>query len=292
MAGIGSFYNAQGVLVGQAMGMIAAADVALPADTITPFEEVTWLFTKVQLGTPSAGTWTLTLTGGPLAAPIALVAITYNVTNVALAALIQAQLPAGYTAVVTGTGAIATPFIITVTGPGSGKIVITGSGAGLTSGTFLVTPPPWSPLGATEQGWQMNYGVSTQDINIEEQPTPVGRQLTSATFEFTANLSEDVVENLQYALNATKTIQAPDVTHYGKTSLRLQASALPIYAVALEVKNRFTMPRRYYVPEMTCATNVGQTFARARGQRLIPVTFSSVCAAELILVDEITSNHS
>lgn len=283
--GIGSFYNTKGVVVGQAAGFYAPPDTPLPPDIATVFDEATWSSTTVALGVPSAGTWTLTLGGGPLAAPITVNTIAFGVTASALQALVQAVLPVGYTAIVTGTGGT---FAITIVGPGAAKIIITGNGTGLTGGTFAVTPPLWSPAGATEQGWAANYNVTTQDITIEEQTTPVGRNVTAAGYEFVANLSEDVTENLQLALSATKTVTAADATHYGVTQLAL-GSDLPVYAVVLETKNRFKLPRRYYIPQATCAVNVGQSFARARGQRLIPVTFTSVCPTESIVVRDITA---
>jgi hypothetical protein len=289
--GIGSFYNAKGVVVGQAMGLFAPQDTPLPADSIAAFDETIWASTVVTLGSPTAGTWTLTLSGGPFTVPVTITGVAFGVTGSALAAAVQAVLPVGYTAVVTGLGTTVSPFFIAVTGPGGARILITGNGTGLTGGTFSVIPPAWSATGATEQGWQANYNVSTNDINIEEQITPAGRNITSATYEFMANLSEDTVDSLQLAMASTKTVQAADTTHFGATQLNL-SSDLPVYAVVLETKNRFKLPRRYYIPGATCAVNVGQTFARARGQRLVPVTFSSVCATESIVIREITANHT
>ncbi len=76
----------------------------------------------------------------------------------------------------------------------------------------LVWVSPWLQAGATEQGWQVNWNPSTQDINIDEQPTPVDQEMTTAVLQFVANLSEDTVQSWQYALNATKTVIAPTMT--------------------------------------------------------------------------------
>jgi hypothetical protein len=285
---IGSFYNTKGVIVGQAAGFIGAEGTPMPADVDTVFDEATWSSTSIVLGTPSAGNWTLTASGGPLPAPSTTANIAFDDDADAVAAALQAVLPVGLTVVALGAGTPADPFRVAILGSGASKIIITGLGTGLTGGAFAVTPPAFTPLGATEQGWQANYGVTTQDITIEEQQTPVGRNVTAATYEFVANLSEDTVENLQYAMASKRTIQAPDSTHFGATQLNL-TDELPVYAVVLETRNRFKLPRRYYVPSATCAVNVGQTFARARGQRLIPVTFSSICPVEDIVIRELTA---
>jgi hypothetical protein len=289
---IGSLYNTKGVLVGQAAGFIAPPDTPLPGDSISLFDETVWLATTIQLGSPSAGTWTLTLSGGPFAAPVTISAIPFGVTASALQTSIQAVLPVGYTAIVSGTGAVATPFSVTITGADAKDILITGNGATLTGGTFLVTPSPWVAAGATDQGWQNNYNPTTQNIDIEEQQTPVDQQVTTAVFTFVANLAEDTIQSLQWALSATKSVQAPGPTNvFGKTTLSLQ-STLPRYAVALETQNNYGMPRRYYVPRMTCAVNSGQTFRRAAAKRMVPVTFTSIVALSQIQVVEITANHT
>lgn len=150
---------------------------------------------------------------------------------------------------------------------------------------------PWVSCGGTEQGWQVNWNPQTQDISIDEQPTPVDQQMTTASLQFVANLSEDTVASWQYALNATKTVVAATVTVFGKTVLTPQPT-LVRYKVVLESQTVNAMPRRYIVPIMTCAANVGAQFRRAAGQRLIPVTFTSICQLEDIQMVEITSSHT
>lgn len=135
---------------------------------------------------------------------------------------------------------------------------------------------PWVALGATEQGWQVNWNPSTQDINIDEQPTPVDQQMTTATLQFVANLAEDTVQSWQYALNADKTTVASGSGISPKTKL-VPNRTLKRYKVALETQSVDDFPVRYIVDQMTAAANVGAQFRRAAGQRLIPVTFTSVC---------------
>lgn len=287
VAPIGSLYNKRNVVVGQAAGFIAPAYSVPPPDSATVFDPAVYLNYAVSVGAATAGSITVTLTGGPflLTGPVTTGAIAWNASASVAAAAIQAVLPAGYTAVVTGTGA--TAWQIYIVGPGSYDIVVTAViGTALTGGALLVVPPIYTAAGATEQGWQVNYNPSTQDITIEEQQTPVGQEINSAVYQFQATLSEDTAKQLAWALGATTTVQAADSTHFGKTTLNLQGD-LPTYTVVLETKNRKSFPRRYYVPEMTCAANFTQTFRRSNGQRMVPVTFSSICAIEDISVEEI-----
>jgi hypothetical protein len=146
---------------------------------------------------------------------------------------------------------------------------------------------PWASCGATEQGWQVNWNPQTNDINIDEQPTPVDQQMSTAALQFVANLAEDTVASWGFALNADKTVTAPSTGVFGKTTLTPNGS-LKRYKVVLETQNQQDMPRRFIVPKMTCAANVGATFRRAAGARLIPVTFTSICKLSDIQVVEIT----
>jgi hypothetical protein len=150
---------------------------------------------------------------------------------------------------------------------------------------------PWLAAGATEQGWQVNWNPSTSDVNIDEQPTPVDQLLQTATLQFVANLAEDTVQSWGWAMNATKTVTAPTATLMGKTRLTPQPT-LQHYAAALETQNFTQMPRRYYVPDMTAAANVGAQFRRGQGPRLIPITFTSVAAIDDIVIDDITADHT
>lgn len=284
---IGSLYNKRNVVIGQAAGFIGLPFSTPPADSAVVFDPSVYLNYIVGVGAASAGTITITLNGGPfiLSGPVTTAAIAFGATSTQVAAAVQLVLPSGYTAIAVGT--LAAGMSVYVTGPGSFDITLTAAvGTALTGGALLLVPPTYQAAGATEQGWQVNYNPSTQDITIEEQQTPVAQEINSAVYQFQAVLSEDTVKQLAWALGATTTVQAADSTHYGKTTLALQGS-LPTYTVVLETQNRRNLPRRYYVPEMTCAANFTQTFRRSNGQRMVPVTFSSICAVEEIIVEEI-----
>jgi len=153
----------------------------------------------------------------------------------------------------------------------------------------LIWVDPWVPAGATEQGWQVNWSPTTQNYFIDEQQTPVDVGMTEALMQFVANLSEDTVQSWGFALNADKTVVAPASGVMGKTVLS-PSRVLNRYKVVLETQSVGDMPVRWIVDEMVCAANVGATFRRAAGQRLIPVTFTSVCPLDGIQRAEITAD--
>lgn len=287
---IGSLYSAKGVVIGQAAGFIAPPDTPLPADTITVFDEATWIGTKLTVGAASAGTVIFTFTGGPFGAnSYASPGQAYNALASAIQTAVNAILPLGYTCVVSGT---APTWTIALVGPGAAEVITSITvGTTLTGGALVVTPSAWTPAGATDQGWTVNYNPTVNPINVEEQQTAVGQQVTAADLSFVASLAEDTVQSLGWALSATSTVQAPDSTHYGKTTLALQPT-LPQVAVALETQNKYGMPRRWYVPRMTAAAAMAQAYRRAAGNRLVPVTFTSIADQSAIEMVEITSNHS
>jgi hypothetical protein len=147
---------------------------------------------------------------------------------------------------------------------------------------------PWVSAGATEQGWQVSWNPQTQDINIDEQPTPVDQQMTTATLQFIASLMEDTVQSWAWALNADKTVVAPGTGIFGKTVLT-PSGTLKRYAATLETQTVNDMPRRYYAPSLTAAAQVTAQFQRAAAARMVPLTFTTVCNIDEITVTEITA---
>lgn len=296
MSGIGDLYDVKGVIVGQAAGFYAPEGTLLPADSVTVFDSAAWIGFQVTIGTNTAGTYILTI-GGTSTSAIAFGASASAVqTAVAtvLAALLGLTVAQATLLVdVTGTGAVATPWVVTLKKSASKySSGVTATLTGLTGGAgAALTVSSWTAAGATEQGWQNNYNPNVQNITIEEQPTPTDSQVTDAVLTFVANLSEDTIASLGLALSAIKTVQVPDTTHFGKSTLTMQNS-LPRVAAALETKGYWGMPRRYYAPSFTVAANVGTNFRRAAQQRLVPVTFTSVCSLDQIQVVEISANHT
>ena len=57
----------------------------------------------------------------------------------------------------------------------------------------------WAYIGATEAGVTVTFNPSTQDITIEEQPTPVATIVSTATLQVTCSLSEETLANVNLA---------------------------------------------------------------------------------------------
>src|SRR6266568_3721981 len=54
----------------------------------------------------------------------------------------------------------------------------------------------WAYVGATEAGVTVTFNPSTQNINIEEQPTPVAVAVNTADLQVTCSLSEETLANV------------------------------------------------------------------------------------------------
>lgn len=275
MSGIGELYNAKNVKTGQAVGFYAPVNTARPADSLDiTAQEFSSLFWLGQTVTPAAS---YTITVGAIATTTL---TTSSTLAQILAALVALSSVGAGNAVVGGT--IAAPRIALIGSAAGQPATVTGAGASITAVSG------WASFGATEQGWQVNYNVSTNPIKIEEQQTNVDLQVTDGSLQFVANLSEDTVNNMAVAYNATKVVTASGVGQPGKTTLTLNPS-LTHLAICVETENLAGLKRDYYVPDAVCAVNVGVTFRRAAGQRLIPVTFTSTCPQTSIVIDEYTS---
>jgi hypothetical protein len=287
---IGSLYDTRGVIVGQAAGFVAPENTPLPGDSITVFDESVWLSDAFTVGAATAGTVQFTVSGIPTKpGTFTTASVAYNATATAVAAAIQAVLPAGYTAFCTLTGGL---YTFWVSGPGAYKIVIVPAvGTALTGGALANTLNPWSATGGTEQGWTTSWQPNATNIQIEEQATPVDQQMSSAAFQFSANLAEDTINNWQFATGGSLATQTPTTSLFGKTTLSM-ASVFTRFAIALETKNSVSMPRRFYAPSAIAVAQVSQAFRRADGARMIPVQFTTVCDITQCQIIEITANHS
>lgn len=288
---IGTFYDAQNVKQGSAVGFISAVGTPDPADSITVFDPAIWVGATVDLGTPTAGTFAMSLKGGRSFGTVDVTGIAFGAIASAIESAIQAVLPEGFTATVTGGPADTTPFVVSITGPGASQVVVVVDGTGLTGAAVVTTPSPWSAAGGTEQGWQVVFNPTTEEKYIDEQQTPVDQAMTQAILQFTANLAEDVVLSWGLVLNADATVQAPSNTLFGKTTL-VPSRTLKRKKVVLEHQSVGDFPVRWIVDEMTCAANTSAAFRRASGLRLIPVTFTSVCPLSGIKRVEITADHT
>jgi hypothetical protein len=286
---IGDLYNAANVVTGQAAVFVSPVNTPLidlsKFNLADPFDPTAWNNYQISVAGTTAFTLTFTRRGTTAAtASQTVTGLTAAALQTALANL--ANVGVGNVAV-TGTTTTGPFFVAFDEALLDGVLSVSAS-----TGTAPVfTGPLWQPVGATEQGWQLGTDKSTQAINIEEQSTPVGTTLTSQTVSLQGSLSEDISRTLAVALNATVAKVAPTTLVGGYDALTLTDIPLT-YAVGMVTTNAEGFGRIIYAPAWTSLSNVSASFRRAAGQRLYGVTFSTVCATNLIQIINFTANHS
>lgn len=157
---------------------------------------------------------------------------------------------------------------------------------------------PWVAIGATTQGVTVDFQRTVNDIMIEEQNTPVDQRTTAAHFNFTAILSEDTIETmaLAYGGGTITTVAAASAVKGTKTLVL--SEELQYIAVGLE---SFAAPRtgmtggevpwrRVLVPKVSSAAQIQTPYRRASGQRVYPVTFTSLSAISTITIQELNAS--
>jgi hypothetical protein len=172
---------------------------------------------------------------------------------------------------------------------GSGVWSITPTG--ITGGTLSLAQQPWTPIGATDQGWTWAAAKTLQDITIEEQTTLVNRLVTQQTMTVSGALSEDISSTLAIVYNMTNATTAATSTNPAYETLTLTDNPVT-YAVALIMANKYTFPRWLYIPQATCLANVSAVFRRAAAKRMYAAEFSSICQTNLIQVINIIAPHT
>jgi hypothetical protein len=148
----------------------------------------------------------------------------------------------------------------------------------------------WTYVGATDSGVTLNWNPSTQDISIEEQPTPVAVLVTNATLQVSFNFSEETLANVNMAMgnNGSIAVTAAGAGQPGKSILSLSTSFAHV-AVAVVSKNQLGFARVFYVPEMMSAGQVQAAYRRSASQRLWACTFNTVCPFSQIQAIDLTA---
>lgn len=150
------------------------------------------------------------------------------------------------------------------------------------------TSPDWTPCGATDQGWTFGADKSTQQIQIEEQSTPVKTTLTTQSISIAGSLSEDVTRTLALALNGTSVANAASASSPGYDTVHLQDEVIE-YAVAMVTVNSQGFGRIIYAPRWSQLNNVSAAFRRAADKRMYAVQFSTTCDIEDIEIINFTA---
>lgn len=275
-------YRAQNVMVGDAALYIAPSYTPLPLDSSLLFDPTNW--TGQVLTANSATAVTLSVTNNLGVQTTSSITSFGTETAAALATTLAALSNVG-AGNVTVVGSAGGPFTITFAyALGVTTVAVTAS----TGGTGpTVVGGLWVPAGASDAGWTFGTTKQTQDIQIEEQSTPVGTFITSQDVMISGALSEDTMQQLQWSLNALKTITA-QATGIPQTTTLTMTDAVQHYAVALESQNPYGLSRRIYIPDTVMTEGISQAYRRAASNRTLAVSFRSVCATSAIIVKEFT----
>jgi hypothetical protein len=148
----------------------------------------------------------------------------------------------------------------------------------------------WSYIGSTEAGVTLTFNPTTQNINIEEQPTPVGVAVNTADLQLTTNLSEETLAhiNMAWGNGGVTATTAAGAGQPGKSVLTLSTSFQTL-SVALVGQNQLGFARVLYVPVVVSAGQVQTAFRRAAQQRLYPLTLTAICPFNAITWTDLTA---
>ena len=148
----------------------------------------------------------------------------------------------------------------------------------------------WAYVGATEAGVTVTFNPTTQDLNVEEQPTPVGVAVNTATLQVTTTLSEETLGNvnLSWGNGGTIAVTPPGAGQPGKSVLTLSTNFAQV-AVALVGKNQLGFARVLTIPTVVSAGQVQTAYRRAAQQRLYPLTLNAVCPFNQITWTDLTA---
>lgn len=148
----------------------------------------------------------------------------------------------------------------------------------------------WAYVGATEAGVTVTFNPSTQNINIEEQPTPVGVAVNTADLQVTCSLSEETLANVNLAWGNGGTVAttAAGAGQPGKQVLTLSTTFASM-ACAVVGKNQLGYARVLSIPTVISAGQVQTAYRRAAQQRLYPLTLSAICPFNQITWTDLTA---
>jgi hypothetical protein len=148
----------------------------------------------------------------------------------------------------------------------------------------------WAYVGATEAGVTVTFNPQTQNITIEEQPTPVGVAVNTADLQITTSLSEETLGNVNLAWGngGTVAVTPPGAGQPGKSVLTLSTNFNTMAAVVIG-KNQLGFARVLYIPQIISAGQVQTAYRRAAQQRLYPLTLNAVCAFNQITWTDLTA---
>jgi hypothetical protein len=148
----------------------------------------------------------------------------------------------------------------------------------------------WAYVGGTEAGVTVTFNPSTQNLNIEEQPTPVAVAINTATLQVTTVLAEETLTNvnLSWGNGGSVAVTPPGAGQPGKSVLTLSTNFANM-AVALVGKNQLGFARVLSIPTVVSAGQVQTAYRRAAQQRLYPLTLEAICPFNQITWTDLTA---
>jgi hypothetical protein len=148
----------------------------------------------------------------------------------------------------------------------------------------------WAYIGATEAGVTVTFNPTTQDLNIEEQPTPVAVAVSTATLQVTCSLAEETLfnVNLAWGNGGSVAVTPAGAGQPGKSVLTLSTNFQSM-ACALIGRNQLGYARVLNIPTVMSAGQVQTAYRRAAQQRLYPLTLNTVCPFSQITWTDLTA---
>lgn len=147
----------------------------------------------------------------------------------------------------------------------------------------------WVSAGATNEGFKMNVDVSTTQITIEEQSTPVDERQESKTLGLEAELAEDTLLSVKYAWGGSAITITAAATGTPGTSKMVLSDDVAYWTYVLEMQNKFGLARRIYVPKASMIGSGETSFRRASDKRMYPIRLTTLCKPGDIQIVDITA---
>lgn len=147
----------------------------------------------------------------------------------------------------------------------------------------------WVSAGATNEGFKANIDVSTTQITIEEQSTPVDERQESKTFGLEAELAEDTLTVVKYAWGGSAITIVPAASGVTGTHKMVLSDDVAYWTYVLETRNKFGLARRVYVPKASMIGSGETSFRRAADKRMYPVRLTTLCRPQDIQIVDITA---
>jgi hypothetical protein len=148
----------------------------------------------------------------------------------------------------------------------------------------------WAYVGATEAGVTVTFNPQTQNLTVEEQPTPVAVTVQTADLQITTSMSEDTLANVNLAWGngGTIAVTPPGAGQPGKSTLTLSTNFAQV-AAAVVGKNQLGFARVLSVPQVISAGQVQTAYRRAAQQKLYPLTLTGVCPFTSMVWTDLTA---